>query len=84
MRAIGAPVGAFRAKELELKGINMDRSEGGEIKLTLVDYLPRYQEIEEKRKRLEEHVTALGVALGVTNLALGIGGVDLGSGGCAA
>jgi len=67
MRAIGVLVGTFRAKELELKGINMDRpeSEGGEIKLTLVDYLPRYQEIEEKRKCLEEHVAALGLRWGL-------------------
>ena len=65
MRAIGVLVGTFRAKELELKGINMDRpeSEGGEIKLTLVDYLPRYQEAEKERKRFEEHVAALGVRL---------------------
>ena len=60
MRAVGALVGAFRAKGLELKGINMDRSEGGEIKLTLVDYLPRYKEAEEERKRLKEHVASLG------------------------
>jgi hypothetical protein len=69
-------VGAFRAKELELKGVNMDRSEGSEIKLTLVDYLPRYQGTEEERKRLEERVTAPGAQLRW--------GVDLGSGGCAA
>jgi hypothetical protein len=60
---IGALVGTFRAKELELKGINMDRSEGSEIKLTLVDYLPRYQGTEEERKRLEEHVAALEAQL---------------------
>ena len=67
MGAIGVLVGTFHAKELELKGINMDRpeSEGGEIKLTLVDYLPRYQEIEEKRKCLEEHVAALGLRWGL-------------------
>jgi hypothetical protein len=65
MRAIGVLVGTFRAKELELKGINTDRpeSEGGEIKLTLVDYLPRYQEAEKERKRFEEHVAALGAQL---------------------
>jgi hypothetical protein len=60
----------------------MDRPEGGEIMLTLVDYLPRYREAEEERKRLEERGRT--VAMGVTNLALGIGGVDLGSGGGAA
>jgi hypothetical protein len=63
MRAIGVLAGAFRAKELELKGINMDRPEGGEIKLTLVEYLPRYQEAEEERKRFEEHVAARGAPL---------------------
>ena len=63
MRAIGVLACAFRDKELELKGINMDRPEGGEIKLTLVDYLPRYQEAEEERKRFEEHVAALGAPL---------------------
>lgn len=41
----------------------MDRPEGGEIELTLVDYLPRYREAEEERKRLEERVAALGAQL---------------------
>jgi hypothetical protein len=41
----------------------MDRPEGGEIMLTLVDYLPRYREAEEERKRLEERVAALGAQL---------------------
>jgi hypothetical protein len=57
IRAIGVLVGAFRAKELELRGVNVDRPEGSEIKLTLVDYLPRYKEVEEERKRL--NVTSL-------------------------
>jgi hypothetical protein len=41
----------------------MDRPEGGEIMLTLVDYLRRYREAEEERKRLEERVAALGAQL---------------------
>ena len=52
IRAIGDLVGAFHAKGLELRGVNMDQPEGSEIKLTLVDYLPRYKEAEEERKRL--------------------------------
>ena len=60
IRAIGVLVGAFHAKGLELRGVNMDQPEGSEIKLTLVEYLPRYKEAEEERKRLKEHVASLG------------------------
>jgi len=49
----------YRAKELELKGLNLRTDEGQQVNFTVNDYAPRVQAAEELAKDLQEQVSAL-------------------------